>query len=261
MSLPPGIKRLAYRIMPGFFLRTVRRWYYPRLVRKFPEERWPWSEAVHRLVRPGDQVVDAGANVGYVSSILSRMVGPDGRVLAFEAFPSTAELLHHNIRCSGLENVKVFPFGLSARSGTASMFVPRYAWGGENFYESSIVDDAGTPGRPDGEAVQVPLEPLDSVLQKENVRPSFIKIDVEGHELDVLQGALGTLAACRPALLVEVNGDPDAEGGKPEQVFALLRDQGYSPYLFQTDKFVPREKSGRSTDYFFLRPEHLSSVV
>lgn len=244
-----GIKKLLFRLLPSPAIHRLKKWYYPRVVAGFPDEGWPWTEGVRRLVRTGDAVVDAGANIGYVSSILSRMVGADGRVLSFEAFPPTAELLQHNVNGTGLSRVKVFSLGLSDREGTLEMHVPKYAWGGENFYESSFQQLS-----PDGSGMKVPVRTLDSVLREEGVEPSFVKIDVEGHELEVLKGCCWMLGEVKPSLLIEISGDPDAEGSRAAEVFALLAGFGYGPFVLTANGFAPRSSGTVQTDYFFLQP-------
>lgn len=238
------IKQGLLRAVPRSLQRRAKAWYYPRMLRRFTEDRWPETPIVRRLVSPGDHVVDAGANIGYISLLLSRLVGPEGRVHAFEPVPATFELLASNLRALGLKNVEARPVGVSDAASDVFMQTPDYAGGGENLYESHIVSEPGA-----GFAVRV--VPLDEALGTAGGRVTFVKIDVEGHELAAIRGARQLLRAVQPALLIEVSGNPD-EPGAAATLFAELKDLGYAPFRRSGLTLVPRVAGDREVDYYFL---------
>lgn len=241
------IKQGLMRAIPRPLQRRAKAWYYPRMLRNFTEDRWPEAPVVRRLVAPGDHVVDAGANIGYISLLLSRMVGPQGRVHAFEPVPATFELLSSNLRALGLANVEARPVGVSDAAAEVFMQTPDYDGGGENLYESHIVT---TPGA----GFSARVAPLDEQLGDALSRVTFVKIDVEGHELAAIRGASRLLRAARPALLIEVSGEPDAVGNAAT-MFDELRSAGYAPYRRTGDVLVPRVAGDREVDYYFLTAE------
>lgn len=247
--VPNPVKQVVLRLLPRSAQRRIKKWYYPRLLRGYSEERWPEARIVRKLVAPGDHVVDAGANVGYISLILSRIVGPAGIVHSFEPVPQTFDLLENNLRVLGLANVRARRAAVSDSPGRARMATPDYAGGGENLYESKLV------GSTVAGSFEVEVVRLADALGADVARVSFVKVDVEGHELAVLRGAEDLLAA-RPAWLIEVAGDPDATGSDAAQLFALLAAHGYSPHYFAGGRLIPRSRGDKAVDYFFLTGEH-----
>jgi hypothetical protein len=133
--------------------------------------------------------------------------------------------------------------------------VPTDAGGKEDFYKSRLLD-----GEPVGSnrRFQVSKRRLDSLLHPESV--AFIKIDVEGHELEVIRGAEGLLGKSHPALLIEVGGDPAEAGSSSQQLFERLAAHGYTPYVYRDRRLTPWKPGENWIDYAFLRPEHMKRV-
>ncbi|HMP74780.1 MAG TPA: FkbM family methyltransferase [Kiritimatiellia bacterium] len=223
------------------------------MVARFTADRWPPADAVRRLVKPGAVVVDAGANVGYVTALLASWVGPAGRVHSFEPVPQTAELLERAVRRLGLVQVILHRCGVSDHHGEARMVIPRYGDGGENLYESRVLA-AGESGA-DGVEVTIPLRRMDDELSADAPRIAFMKIDVEGHEQAALAGAERVLAESRPVLLVEIMGDLDAAGTPANRVVNWLAERGYRPFFWE-GAWRERRHGESAVDYFFLMPHH-----
>ena len=242
------------RLLPVGAQRALKRWYYPRLLRRFGEDRWPEAVIVRRLVSPGDHVVDAGANVGYISMLLAGMVGREGVVHCFEPVPTTFDLLSNNLRVLGLGNVRARQAAVSDKAGRARMATPEYEGGGENLYESRLVD-GGDAGSFDVDVVR-----LDEALGLDAGRVSFVKVDVEGHELAAIRGA-GRLLDSRPAFLVEVSGDPDAAGSSACELFELMASRGYGVFWLRNGRLVRRSAGDRCVDYFFLTDGQVNSKL
>ena len=253
MRMASSLKHGLLRLLPAALRQGLRRWYHPRLVARFTPGQWPPSAGVATRVRPGDCVVDAGANVGYVTALLAAWVGPRGRVHSFEPVPQTAELLERSVRKLGLGQVTVHRCGVSDRTGEARMAIPEYADGGENLYESRVLT-AGENAT--GREVTIPLRTLDQELAADSGRITFMKIDVEGHEEAALTGAAATLERNRPALLIEIMGDLDQPDSSAGRVTAFLANRGYRPYVW-ADGWRPRQAGESAVDYFFLRDEHI----
>jgi len=137
-------------------------------------------ELLCSLVRPGDCVLDVGANIGLYSLALSRAVEPHGRVIAVEPDPDNLVLLRRNLLSNACANVIVVEEALGDTAKTVHLFGSRDNCGG-----LSTVDILGLgPNR----AIPVPMRRGDSVLAEIGVVPRVAKIDVEGAEPSVLAG-------------------------------------------------------------------------
>jgi FkbM family methyltransferase len=155
--------------------------------------------ALRQFLLPGMTVADVGANVGYYTWLAASMVGPSGRVLAFEPGPYAFDRLQRVIRENGVGSVETFNIALGDRSCRGTLYVPHYSVGN---YNPSL-----TPYLSDMERVEVSIERLDTVLRNLAVhRIDLMKVDVEGHELGVFRGAERAISEKRiRAILVEFN--------------------------------------------------------
>lgn len=154
------------------------------------EQRLDWPElewVAKHLVHPGDAVVDCGANNGFTAVFFAKCVGHRGRVIAFEPLPGNAEDIRQNIRLNSLDNVDLRLTAVGRASGRVMMLDT----------PNGIVSAAASE-----RTISVAITSLDEALQ--GILPSFMKIDVEGHELEVLAGAQRVLAL-RPSLDIEVH--------------------------------------------------------
>jgi FkbM family methyltransferase len=181
-------------------------------------------EMFRAYVRAGDVVVDVGANIGCHTVPLAQMVGESGRVYAFEPQRWPFMLLCANAMNNGLLNVHPYQCGVGAECGTID--VPEMPL--DVPVNSGAVN---LRAEHESETHRVPLVTLDSL----DLRPRFIKIDVEGMEPDVLRGAESTIRKCRPILYVENDRDETRDA-----LFAVLREYGYrawrhEPLLFNPD--------------------------
>jgi len=122
--------------------------YYGRMLDAVREEAQVDLSLLKRVVRRGDCVVDAGASIGLYTKFLSALVGPEGLVYSVEPVPETYDVLVSNVRRLGLSNVRPLNYALSDTDGTLEMELPRWSYGGENFYEARVA------GMPDEEALR-----------------------------------------------------------------------------------------------------------
>lgn len=155
-------------------------------------------DVVISYAKRGGCAADVGANVGMFTIPLADKVGPAGAVFAFEPHPANAERLRQNCENNGASNVVVHELALAERDGVIVLQL-----GKDAAYGSTV---GVWPGKESGETLSVPCRTLDGIWQEAG-RPqiSVVKVDVEGAELSVLDGARELLADCAPALLVEAN--------------------------------------------------------
>jgi FkbM family methyltransferase len=154
----------------------------------------PW------LVAPSTMAVDIGANKGAYTYRLSRLVGRNGIVVAVEPIRELADYLRRACRHLRLP-VHLEECCLSAQNGSAELFIPTF---GDGSMATGLATLAACPKTCSGLSRTVATKTLDGVLAHRDKRVSFIKCDVEGHELEVFKGATGVLANDRPNLLVEI---------------------------------------------------------
>ena len=200
------LKRIAARF-PSSMQHELRRHYYAWQIRRgrFRTQEREF-EMLAEFVGPGDWVVDVGANVGHYTARLSRLVGCEGRVLAFEPVPRTFELLAANARYFAHANVTLMNVALSDAPQVAGIEVP----GGEGgAYLAHLA--------PRGDGLNIVCLPFDALPLPAPLR--LVKIDAEGHEAAVLRGMKRTLERDRPALIVEVSSAATTE---------FLRERGYA---------------------------------
>lgn len=219
--------------LPGF---GVRLWLPPqwrgvaKLIYVFREDYEPELRYLWSILRPGDVVVDVGASFGIYSLVAASRVGPAGRVLAFEAAKASYEILSRNAELNGYHWLHPFHLALADRSGTATLY---------HHADPSRNSLGPTSGALSDE--QVPVDTLDEVLGRMDIpgRLAAVKVDVEGAEALVLQGAHEAIARFRPAILFEIN--PDAAqrlGIEPTLPWILLEGCGYRFFAVAEDGSV-----------------------
>ena len=145
----------------------------------------------------GGDMVDVGAHIGMYALRAARELRGRGRVLAFEPNPAARSQLAENVALNGCDNVVVLSSAAAASPGRATLHVPET----DDPSFSSLEGDRFAEGAP----VEVDVTTVDAGVRENGLRPSFVKIDVEGREVDVVQGMSETVRTFRPVLLVEVN--------------------------------------------------------
>jgi FkbM family methyltransferase len=150
---------------------------------------------IRQRLRPGATFIDVGANIGTYALPAALLVGPTGHVVAVEAHPLTYSFLRRNTIANGLGQITPLHLALGEAPGMVTMnFEPT------NPGETHV---ATTPDGGTGGTVAVAVRRLDDVLAERGIsHVDYIKIDVEGFELAVLRGAIGTLAA-NPDIVVQ----------------------------------------------------------
>lgn len=145
------------------------------------------------------QVLDIGANIGMTALALSQIC-PRGRITAIEPVPRNFEYLKRNVSESGARNIKLVNFALGSSEGEILM------QGHPSNFACSFVADNYTIPANDHFAERVPVKRLDDVFPELALdRLDFVKIDVEGFELEVFAGAKDILNAYRPTVFLEMN--------------------------------------------------------
>ena len=155
-------------------------------------------EFVQRFLRPGMTVLDVGAHHGLYTLLASKLVGPTGKIIAFEPSPRERRRLLKHIKLNGFRDVQVEPYALGAETGEADLYL---ADGSDDWCNS-----LRRPQESKGRTARVQIRRLDDIVgQAWLTKVDFVKLDVEGAELDTLKGAAKLLSnAPRPVVLAEV---------------------------------------------------------
>lgn len=177
-----------------------------------------------QLVRPGMTVVDVGANVGLYTILMAGLVGPAGRVISFEPDPDLLLLLRENCAANGAGNVAAQGTALGAAAD--QMILHRLTINsGENHLGSR---DRAAFRRP----VEVDVAAFDVLMP--GLRPDFIKVDVQGWELNVLRGMEATLRASQAVIYLELWPDGLRRAGSaPADLFSFVKGLGYDFYPYE----------------------------
>ena len=215
----------------------------PMIARGHEWDRWMRRD-VRRWHVPGTEILDIGANIGYNTMMFSDY----GPVVSFE--PMFHKIVELNVKSNALRyDVQIIPCALSDEKMVSKIYVPSRGcesntlvnYGGTSF---NLEDDMR------GESVDAYCERLDDIYTG---IPSFIKIDVEGHELKVLKGAEQTLRKHKPTVLIEIHDFSednvvhkfmlslgyDAPETRPDKVYMYIGQTASSPSCNTSDTPPP----------------------
>jgi FkbM family methyltransferase len=199
-----------------------------------------WShgevEQIGRLLRPTDNVLEAGANIGAHSVFIARDICAAGTLYAFEPRRILFQLLCANLMLNGVENVETLQLALGEDE----------AWIEEGPLPVSVPVNAGafSLGAIPGAGEQVRIVPLDTMLDR--LKPlALLKADIEGHELKLLRGAARLIARDRPILYLE-NDRPELS----EALISHLFELGYDARWHIVPLFRPNNFAGAAENVF-----------
>ena len=185
-----------------------------------------------QVLKEGDIFVDAGAHYGYFSLLAASLVGPRGKVIAFEAAPATFEILQKNSVGSG--NITAHHLALSDRDTEIVFYEFPNQYAEYNALDIAQFEKEGWIGENPPREYRIQAISLDGFLEKEGLRPTLIKIDVEGAEYQVIQGMQTFLMSANPIIVMEY-----LSGARSSEVYArseaLLVSLGYLPFAIEAD--------------------------
>jgi FkbM family methyltransferase len=174
----------------------------------------PVQEALRRLLAPGDVFYDVGANIGFFTILAARLVGPEGRVVAFEPVPACAQAVAHNIALNDFAHAEIREEAVGAAGGRARLLVVG---------EASWSHLASTGRHADvRDEIDVTVVAVDELVQAGTIAPpDVVKIDTEGAELQAIAGMRATIERHRPAIVCELHDTN-------EPFVALMDELGYA---------------------------------
>jgi FkbM family methyltransferase len=188
-------------------------------------------DLLSRYVGEGDHVIDVGANHGLYSYHLSKLVGPSGRVDAFEPMPPNLKILRRTL--SGSSNVVVHEFGVGEANLTTHFVIPAVKGLPMTGCAHRVV---GTDSA--GSSFDCQIVRLDDMFPDAKIR--FMKLDIEGSELLAFRGANGLLARSRPVVLCELVEEYQQRFcGSVREVLDFFNRLGYTGYRVEGTKLLP----------------------
>lgn len=201
-----------------------------------------WWEKETKLISPylkkGDVAVDVGANLGFMSGILSAVVGPSGQVHSFEPSPTIYAKLQEVIKENNLTNVASYNMGCGKEEQSLTLYSPGSSG------NATLRPDAGLE-KSTKSTQTVRIAPMDDFLGPKLSRLDFIKIDTEGFEDDVLFGASRLIEKYQPVIYVELGSLYPVSSANAVR---FLRSHGYT---FDREPDIEKSYSG---DNFFAIP-------
>jgi FkbM family methyltransferase len=174
----------------------------------------------HELIRRGMNVVDLGANIGYFTLIAAKLVGPEGKVFAFEPEPKNFSVLQRNVSMNGYENVILVQEAVSDKKGVAQLHLRSDSWA------HSLSSSNGDIG-----SISVPVTSLDQFFS-EDAAIDFIKMDIEGAEGKAIQGMERILGKGDvKAMVVEFHlTELEGQGSSFEEAWHQFKTLGFEFY-------------------------------
>jgi len=215
------------------------------------QEQHDWFEDeikfLRNTLRPGQYVVDCGANYGVYSLTAAKQVGREGKVIALEPIPTTVSWLRRSIEANGLANVQVIETAVSGKAGHGLMT------SSENSELNALIASGDA-----GSGVPVVITTLDDLLREFSwPRVDFIKIDVEGHETGVIDGGRRFFETYSPLVMFEIKASNKVDL-EPLRRFQSI---GYSAYRLVPglDMLVPftqdQSIDGYQLNLFCCKPD------
>jgi FkbM family methyltransferase len=198
------------------------------------------SRLLETFLQPGMTVIDIGANVGYFALLEARQVGRTGKVIAVEPVPENARVFLSNVESSGYSNIDFRQIGISDRNGA----LPLHLSAKSNHHSLSAVPWPTSD-------LLVRVSTLDSLLAGHALSSvDLIRMDIEGHELAVLNGMRQTIEKYSPRLFIELH--PHLVG--PDAMRRYLREMKSLGYALE---WVLDQERDAPLRWLFLRPEKL----
>lgn len=202
--------------------------------------------AFKTLIDPGDTVIEIGGHIGYISLWFSHLVGEKGCVHVFEPGENNLPYIRENV--SKKNNVCLVEKGAGSENGTLSFYLDDLSGQNNTFLQDhdefnavkakSYVKDAQV------KQVEVPVITVDKYVKENNIDVSFIKIDVESFECEVIKGLQATFSIQKPIVMVEIAPK------NIEWIYSTMKEFGYIGYTPKLE-----ETNGKHENVFFIHSD------
>jgi len=190
----------------------------------------PTIRHIRSFLTPGAVCVDVGAQMGYLSLAMATSAGRTTAVHAFEPEDMNAARFQENMALNSISNVTLHREAVSNIEGTLHLFLSKTANAGTH---STVYNERNVTE----ESIQIPATTLDAFVRTWSIeRVDLIKVDVEGAEFEVLQGADHVLRTFRPRVILELSDVLQADRGmSSRQIKEFMVERGYAPFTIADD--------------------------
>jgi FkbM family methyltransferase len=226
------MKELIYKMIDFFtFGKGLKKNFYgyeirlpTRYINYFPADYEPGNfNFLKEQCKKNDVILDIGAHIGLFATVAAKIVGPNGKVIAFEPAPKTNALLQQTISINKLQGiVQIRNEAMGKQVGKTIFFISEGDADNSNSMVSYLHDRKL-------HSINVTVLTVDDFIKQQQLnKVDFIKIDVEGAEYDTLQGATFTLKNLRPACILAIHPEPiTVKGDKLEDIYELIHSMDY----------------------------------
>jgi FkbM family methyltransferase len=192
-------------------------------------------QLIEKYIDPKKDVLDVGANIGLHTVLFSKLINSDKKVLAFEPTPNALKYLRKNLELNHCDSRVMLYDGIATNnSGVFELNVI------EGMEEYSAIGQINHPNAKDKKsiAIKVSGNTVDALVKQHNLNPGFIKIDTEGAEYFVFQGAKETICKFKPVIISELSGQLlKTQGYTCNHIFEPLLSYGYN--IYDAENFKP----------------------
>lgn len=226
------------------YLRLVSKTYIAFVSRGFWKAKYPELFYLDEILKPGNTCVDIGANLGYYSTRMAKLVGAQGKVFAVEPIPLFGKIWKSNVKPEKNTQVTLFPYALGETAGTVQMGIPEK----DGRMHHGMTKIASSKDENYVKYFDVEMRNPD-VLLKDLQELHFIKCDVEGYESVVFQNLQETLKKFKPLVQSELSGDENRN-----TVINLFTELGYTTNVLRGCGLVQITKDEAMTlkqDFYF----------
>ncbi len=203
----------------------------------FGEYEADTNRVLAKYIKPGDTVIEAGANIGSETLLISKLIG-SGKLFAFEPNPYTFERMKMNLQINELTNVEACDIALGEQDGVIHFNIyPK------NFCNSGMSSKYMETSRT--RKIDIVQQKLDSFVQQHGIaKVDFIKMDIQGAEMDMISGGLETIRRDKPSIFTEAC-EPYND---TKLLYRTLKDCGYNIYLIGAHDTILMENEASVKD-------------
>lgn len=187
------------------------------------------TKIISKVLKIGMFCIDIGSNIGYYALLESKIVGETGKVIAIEPSPINFKYLEINSKLQKPNNIETYNFAVAQTDATVKFLI------NEKSNWSKVLENSNDITQ-DTSVISVPAKQLDTFFSEKKIpKLDFLRMDVEGYELNIYNGARKTIQNFKPSLLIEVHRH-FLGLRKTKEFLLLLKDDGY-----EIKYFIPRE--------------------
>ncbi len=222
-----AIRKLLVKAL-GFenYIRLVSKIYLQLVGAGLLAKNYPELFFLKKIIQPGFYCLDIGANLGYYSTFLSKLAGPQGKVLAVEPVPMFQKIWRDNVKASSINNLELLPYALGGENTRIQMGTPER----DGLLHHGMTKITSSADEKYARTYDVEMKVPDELFRNLN-RLDFVKCDVEGFEYQVFSHLQATLQKFKPLIQTELNGTENRQA-----VISLMRKLGYQLYLLSPDQ-------------------------